>query len=217
MRAWIIAALVLLGANLAFAQGSTTLAPDASQPAQNAGAPANPPMVGPQLLISTDMGDMVLQLDSQHAPNSVADILRYVREKHYDGTVFYRVVKGFVIQMGSWEANIKARPVHSDPVPLEANNGLSNLRGTVALARGDDPNSAGAEFFINLTDNVGLDHSKDDPGNSTGYAVFGEVISGMDVADKISEVPVGDNGPMQGQAPVQPIVIKKVSVIANAP
>ncbi|MBW8708241.1 MAG: peptidylprolyl isomerase [Alphaproteobacteria bacterium] len=182
-------------------------------PAAPAAAPTNPPMTGPQLLISTSMGDITLQLDAVRAPRSVANILRYVKEKHYDGTVFYRVAKGFVIQMGSWEANGKGRGIHPGPVPLEANNGLSNLRGTVALGREDAPDTAKAEFYINLADNTALDHKAEDPGNSTGYAVFGQVTSGMDVVDAIGQVPTGDNGPMPGQAPVTPIVVKKVTLL----
>jgi len=176
-------------------------------------APSNPPMTGPQILISTSMGDITLQLDSVRAPKSVANVLRYVREKHYDNTAFYRVAKGFVIQMGSFDANGKGRGIHPGPVPLEANNGLSNLRGAVALGREDAPDSAKAEFYINLADNTGLDHKPDDTGNSTGYAVFGQVTSGMDVVDAIGQVPVGDNGPMPGQAPVTPIIVKKVSLL----
>jgi peptidyl-prolyl cis-trans isomerase A (cyclophilin A) len=171
---------------------------------------------GPKVQISTTMGDIVLQLDRVHAPQTVANFLRYVQEGHFDGTVFYRVVAGFVIQMGSWDADVHAHPTH-DPISLEANNGLSNLRGTVAMARGDDPASATAEFFINLADNAALDHQAADAGNTTGYAVFGQVISGMDVVDKIAAVPVGDHGPMPGQAPVDPITILKVSVLPEPP
>jgi len=173
-------------------------------------APTNPAMTGPKILIATSMGDITLQLDSVRAPRSVANILRYVKEKHYDGTVFYRVAKGFVIQMGSWEAHMKGRGIHPGPVPLEANNGLLNLRGTVALARAQEPDSATAEFFINLADNPGLNHAAEDPGNTSGYAVFGQVVSGMDVVDKIAEGEVGNDGPMPGQAPVDPVLIRKV-------
>ena len=176
-------------------------------------APSNPPMTGPKLLISTSMGDITLQLDSAHAPKSVANILRYVKEKHYDNTAFYRVAHGFVIQMGSFDANGKGRGIHPGPVPLEANNGLSNLRGTAAMARAEEPDSATAEFFINLADNLPLDHKTDDPGNTTGYAVFGQVNAGMDVVDAIGQVPTGDNGPMPGQAPVTPIIVKKVTLL----
>jgi peptidyl-prolyl cis-trans isomerase A (cyclophilin A)/peptidyl-prolyl cis-trans isomerase B (cyclophilin B) len=190
------------------AQPETPPVPQAVTP-----APSNPPMTGPQLLISTSMGDITLQLDSVRAPKSVANVLRYVREKHYDNTAFYRVAKGFVIQMGSFDANGKGRGIHPGPVPLEADNGLSNLRGTVALGRADAPDSATAEFYINLADNTPLDHKADDPANTTGYAVFGQVTSGMDVVDAIGQVPTGDNGPMPGQAPVTPIIVKKVSLL----
>jgi cyclophilin family peptidyl-prolyl cis-trans isomerase len=176
-------------------------------------APTNPPMTGPRILISTSMGDITLQLDSVRAPKSVANILRYVREKHFDNTAFYRVAKGFVIQMGSWDANGNGRSIHPGPVPLEANNGLSNLRGAVALGRNDAPDSATAEFYINLADNTPLDHKGDDSGNTTGYAVFGQVESGMDVADAISNVPTGGKGPMPDQAPVTPIIVKKVTLL----
>ena len=194
--------------------GAPAVQPDA-QPVPQAvtQAPTNPPMTGPQILISTSMGNITLQLDSVRAPKSVANVLRYVKEKHYDNTAFYRVAKGFVIQMGSFDANGKGRGIHPGGVPLEANNGLSNLRGTVALGRADAPDSATAEFYINLADNTPLDHKADDPGNTTGYAVCGQVTSGMDVVDAIGEVPVGDNGPMPGQAPVTPIIVKKVTLL----
>ncbi len=169
---------------------------------------------GPRVQISTTMGDIVLQLDAAHAPATVGNFLRYANEGHFDGTVVYRVVAGFVIQMGSWDAEMHTHATH-DPIPLEANNGLSNLRGTVAMARGDDADSATAEFFINLAENTTLDHQASDTGNTTGYAVFGQVISGMDVVDKIAAVPVGDHGPMPGQAPVDPITILKVSVLPD--
>jgi cyclophilin family peptidyl-prolyl cis-trans isomerase len=166
----------------------------------------------PRVLISTSMGDITLALDRAHAPATVDNFLRYVNEGHYDGTLVYRVVPGFVVQAGSFDSANHARPVH-DPVPLEAANGLSNLRGTVAMAREDAPNSATAEFFINLADNVRLDHHADDPGNMTGYAVFARVVSGMDVVDKMAAVILGDNGPMPGAAPVDPIMISKVTLL----
>ena len=196
------------------ANGAQAAQPDA-QPAPQAvtPAPSNPEMTGPRVLISTSMGDITLQLDSVRAPKSVANVLRYVKEKHYDNTAFYRVAKGFVIQMGSFDASGKGRGIHPGGVPLEANNGLSNLRGAVALGRSDAPDSATAEFYINLADNNALDHKADDPGNTTGYAVFGQVASGMDVVDAIGQVPTGDNGPMPGQAPVTPIIVKKVTLL----
>jgi len=222
----LFAGLVLLAALPALPQEPAQPPPADQQPAAAAPpaeatptpqavtlAPTNPPMTGPKILISTSMGDITLQLDSVRAPKSVANVLRYVREKHYDNTAFYRVAKGFVIQMGSFDAKGKGRGIHPGGLPLEANNGLSNLRGAVAMGRGDAPDSATAEFYINLADNTPLDHKADDPGNTTGYAVFGQVISGMDVVDAIGEVPTGDNGPMPGQAPITPIIVKKVTVL----
>jgi len=224
----LIIGLVLLAALPALAQEPAQQAPAADQqpaaaapppadatptPQTVTPAPTNPPMTGPRILISTSMGDITLQLDSVRAPKSVANVLRYVREKHYDNTAFYRVAKGFVIQMGSFDAKGKGRGIHPGGLPLEANNGLSNLRGAVAMGRGDAPDSATAEFYINLSDNTPLDHKADDPGNTTGYAVFGQVISGMEVVDAIGEVPTGDNGPMPGQAPVTPIIVKKVTLL----
>jgi cyclophilin family peptidyl-prolyl cis-trans isomerase len=165
-----------------------------------------------RVLIETSLGDITLELDRVHAPVTVDNFLRYVNEGHFDGTVVYRVVPGFVIQAGSFDADVQARPVH-EPIALEANNGLSNIRGAVAMARSDDPASATAEFFIDLADNLRLDHQPSDSGNQTGYAVFGHVIAGMDVVDKIAGVALGDHGPMPGAAPVEPIVIRKVSVV----
>ncbi|HET7083436.1 MAG TPA: peptidylprolyl isomerase [Rhizomicrobium sp.] len=216
-------ALISLFAVPAFAQApdaqpappADTNAAPAPQPEPQAvtPAPVNPPMTGPKLLLSTSMGDITLQLDQVRAPKSVANILRYVKEKHYDNTAFYRVAHGFVIQMGSFDANGKPRGIHPGGVPLEANNGLLNLRGTVAMARAEAPDSATAEFFINLADNMPLNHAADDPGNASGYAVFGQVVSGMDVVDAIGQTPTGDNGPMPGQAPITPIVVKKVTLV----
>ncbi len=221
----IIAAAVLLFAAPAFAQDQEPRPADAATPPPAADAmPApssvsvvpgvtNPPMTGPKMLIATSLGDIMVQLDSQHAPASVANILRYVKMKHYDGTVFYRVVKGFVIQMGSWDAKGNGRGIRPVKVPLEADNGLHNLRGTVALGRAEEPDSAAAEFYINLSDNAPLDHKAEDTGNTTGYAVFGQVISGMEVVDAIGNVAVGDGGPMPGQWPLTPITVKKVTLL----
>lgn len=207
MKKLILAACLCLTPALAAAQ-------DAPPPAQDAPPPAaNPEMTGPKLLIQTSMGDITVQLDAVRAPKSVANIRRFVAMKHYDGTVVYRVVKGFVIQMGSWEANRKGRGIVPKPLPLEANNGLKNFRGAAALAHGDDPTSGAADFFIDLADNHALDQKADDTANMTGFAVFGQVSAGMDVVDAIAQVPVGDNGPMAGQAPVDPITIRKMTIL----
>lgn len=166
-----------------------------------------------KVIMSTSSGDITIELDDAHAPKTVQNFLRYVSEHHFDGTVVYRVEPGFVIQAGSYEGDGRYRGVH-DPIPLEANNGLSNVRGTVAMAR-SDPNSATAEFFINLADNHDLDHKADDKANSTGYAVFGNVISGMDVADKIAATPVGGAaGPFPpGSTPLKPVTVSRIAVL----
>ena len=171
------------------------------------------PVIGPKILMQTSMGDITLQLDQQHAPLTVANFLRYTKEKHFDGTLFYRVVPGLLIQGGSWDGPAHARSTHK-PIPLEANNGLKNVRGAIAMAHAD-PNSATAEFFIDIIDAPSLDQQPGDTANSTGFAVFGNVVAGMDVIDAIGKVPVGDNGPMKGQAPVDPVTILKVQVLPD--
>jgi peptidyl-prolyl cis-trans isomerase A (cyclophilin A) len=164
-----------------------------------------------QAVIDTSLGTVTIALDAVHAPQTVANFIRYANEKHFDGTVIYRVAPGFVVQMGSYNAGGNARATHAG-IPLEANNGLSNVRGSVAMARGDDPASATAEFFINVADNVALDHETSDASNVTGYAVFGKVTGGMDVVDKIAAVPLGGTGPFEGAAPLTPIVIRSVRI-----
>jgi len=177
--------------------------------------PSIPAMKGPQLLIQTSMGNITLQLDADRAPKTTAQVLRYVRVKHYDGTIVYRVARDALIQMGSWDAQGRGRPDFGGKLPLEVNNGLSNVRGTVGLARQEDPESGGADFFINIGDESPLDAAKDVPGNTTGYAVFGKVIGGMDVADKINEVTVGgSNGPMPSdQTPSMSILVRSISIV----
>lgn len=163
----------------------------------------------PHVLIQTSMGDITLELDHDRAPATVDNFLRYVNEGHYDNTLIYRVAPGFVVQMGSYGVDGKMRPVH-DPVRLEV--GLKNVRGAVAMARENKPNSATAEFFIDLEDLPQLDPQ---PGemDRAGYAVFAHVVSGMDVVDKIAAVPRGGVGPMPGAAPLTPIVIEKVKAV----
>lgn len=163
--------------------------------------------------IQTALGEIDIALDAAHAPQSVANFIRYAKEGHFDGTVIYRVVPGFVIQMGSFDAHGNEKPAH-EPIPLESGNGLSNLRGTVAMARSDDPKSATAEFFINLADNSALDPKPGRDPNTTGYAVFGRVVEGMSVVAKIASLPNGGTGPMGPEAsPAVPVVITKVTIV----
>jgi cyclophilin family peptidyl-prolyl cis-trans isomerase len=156
-----------------------------------------------------------VQLDREHTPKTVENFLRYVKEGHYDGTVFYRVVPGFVIQAGSYDADGKPRGVH-DPVPLETATAQSNLKGTIAMAHSDEPDSGRAEFFINLADNKALDRKPEDMDNKTGFAAFGRVVEGMNVVNAISMVPVnGGIGPFPDAAPVTPVVINKITILNN--
>src|SRR5262245_50381230 len=170
----------------------------------------------PRVALQTSMGQIVLELDRQRAPVTVANFLRYVMEGHFNNTVFYRVVPRFVIQGGSVGSDGNGRPVH-DPIPLEANNGLSNLRGTVTMARANEPNSATAEFFINLVNNTGLDQMMGDTENQTGYAVFGRVVTGMEVVDLITLLPLGGGyGPFPVNAPLIPVIIRQATILDPA-
>ncbi|MCR5865239.1 peptidyl-prolyl cis-trans isomerase [Aquincola sp. J276] len=166
------------------------------------------PALAQKVRLDTSMGPIVLELDAEKAPKSVANFVDYVKAGHYNGTVFHRVIDGFMIQGGGMDASMKEKPTRA-PIPLESRNGLVNARGTVAMARTMDPNSATSQFFINLKDNSFLDQANSRDGN--GYAVFGKVVSGMDVVDKIKAVPTGNNGPHQN-VPLQPVVIKQATL-----
>jgi peptidyl-prolyl cis-trans isomerase A (cyclophilin A) len=154
--------------------------------------------------LATSAGDIVVELDPAKSPKSVANFLEYVKTGHYDGTIFHRVIDNFMIQGGGMSADMKEKPTRAS-IPLESRNGLTNQRGTVAMARTSDPNSATAQFFINVKDNDFLNQAQARDGN--GYAVFGKVVQGMDVVDKIRATPTGP-----GDVPVQPVVIKKATV-----
>lgn len=158
--------------------------------------------------LKTSMGDIRIQLQAEKAPKSVANFLAYVKAGHYDGTIFHRVIADFMIQGGGFTQQMVQKPVKA-PIPLEASNGLSNTRGTVAMARTPDPNSATAQFFVNLVDNVFLDAANARDGH--GYAVFGQVIEGMEVVDQIRAVPVENKG-MHANVPVKPVLILKASI-----
>ena len=161
----------------------------------------------PRVKLTTSAGDIVLELAPDKAPKTVANFLQYVRDKHYDGTVFHRVIGNFMIQGGGFTAELQQKPTRA-PVPLEASNGLKNDRGTVAMARTGDPNSATAQFFINVKDNDMLNAPNPD---GHGYTVFGKVVSGMDVVDKIRNTRTGNKSGMQ-DVPVEPITIVSATV-----
>ncbi|MBX3157530.1 MAG: peptidyl-prolyl cis-trans isomerase [Deltaproteobacteria bacterium] len=158
--------------------------------------------------VSTNHGTFVIALDPARAPKSVENFLRYVDASHYDGTIFHRVIPTFMIQGGGFDERLEKKPVAA-PVQNEADNGLKNTRGTVAMARTNDPHSATAQFFVNVTDNAFLDHKAKDA-QGWGYAVFGRVTEGMDVVDKIKDVRTGAAGPFAKDAPVQTVVIHSV-------
>jgi peptidyl-prolyl cis-trans isomerase A (cyclophilin A)/peptidyl-prolyl cis-trans isomerase B (cyclophilin B) len=180
-----------------------TPAKSAEKPA--ADAPAGPPKV----LIKTSLGDITAELYPDKAPKSVDNFLTYVKAGFYDGTIFHRVIESFMIQGGGFTKDLRQKPTRA-PIPIESKNGLSNLRGTLAMARTQDPNSATAQFFINVVDNPRLDYVSD---ANPGYAVFGKVVSGMDVVDKIRAVPTGAQGPFRSDVPTTPVVIEKVTAL----
>jgi peptidyl-prolyl cis-trans isomerase A (cyclophilin A) len=163
----------------------------------------------PRVRLATSLGDIVLELDTKAAPKSVDNFLQYVRDKHYDGTVFHRVIDGFMIQGGGFTPEMQQKPTRG-PIPNEAANGLKNVPLTVAMARTSDPDSATAQFFINVADNRFLNHTQPTP-NGWGYAVFGKVVGGADVVDKIRKVATGHRG-MHQNVPTTPVTILKATL-----
>jgi peptidyl-prolyl cis-trans isomerase B (cyclophilin B) len=158
----------------------------------------------------TNMGTITLDLDAERAPETVKNFLQYVKDGHYDNTVFHRVIDGFMIQGGGFEPGMRQKPTR-DPVANEAKNGLKNDRGTVAMARTGDPHSASAQFFINIADNAFLNHTAPTP-QGWGYCVFGRVTEGMDVVEKIKAVRTGSKS-MHKDVPVEDVVIERAEVV----
>jgi cyclophilin family peptidyl-prolyl cis-trans isomerase len=165
-------------------------------------------MADPVVEVATNFGTFVIQLDPAKAPKSVANFLQYVDAKHYDNTIFHRIIPTFMVQGGGYDVNYEKKPVRA-PVQNEADNGLKNKRGTVAMARTGDPHSATAQWFVNVADNAFLDHTSKDA-KGWGYTVFGKVISGMEVVDQIVALPTGEAGPFSKDAPKDPVVIQSV-------
>ena len=162
--------------------------------------------------VETSLGSIELKLDAEKAPVTVSNFVKYAKSGHYDGTVFHRVIDGFMIQGGGFTADLRQKPTEP-PIKNEAANGLKNARGTIAMARTMVVDSATSQFFINLKDNGFLDYRSPDP-RGFGYAVFGQVTKGMDVVDKIAKVKTGNRGYM-GDVPVETVLIKKVTVDAK--
>jgi peptidyl-prolyl cis-trans isomerase A (cyclophilin A) len=199
----------LLALTLVLAQAAAPAAPPAAEP------PPKPMPTGPVVALEvaqgrTALGTITIALDAEKAPISVQNFLKYLRSGHYDGTVFHRVMPGFMIQGGGFTPELEEKPTQG-PIRNEAKNGLRNARGTVAMARTNDPDSADAQFFINLRDNHRLDYGI----GGAGYAVFGQVIEGMEVVDRIAMVPTTSRGPHQN-VPQVGVVIKKAREVPPA-
>jgi len=184
-----------------------------AKPPKTEKKPVTASQTAPQVKLHTSLGDVVIQLNPEKAPETVKNFLVYVNDGHYNGTIFHRVIPGFMAQGGGFTEKWEQKPTKA-PVKNEADNGLLNKRGAIAMARTSDPQSATAQFFINYADNAFLDYKSPTP-QSWGYAVFGEVVQGMDVVDKMATVPTGRGGPMPTDVPQTPIVIQKASVVGK--
>jgi cyclophilin family peptidyl-prolyl cis-trans isomerase len=172
----------------------------------------------PQVELETSEGTIKLELYPEAAPKTVENFLTYVKSGHYEGTQFHRVIKGFMIQGGGYDATFREKPTRP-PIPIESEQsvkaGLSNKPGTIAMARTGNPNSASAQFFINVADNGRLDFRSADPAGY-GYTVFGKVMSGMDVVNKIAQAPTGKGGQFPGDVPAERVIIKAARVVTPA-
>jgi peptidyl-prolyl cis-trans isomerase B (cyclophilin B) len=164
----------------------------------------------PKVKLTTSVGEIIIQLNAEKAPVSVENFLTYVKEGHYEGTIFHRVIPGFMAQGGGFDTDFNQKSVH-DPIKNEADNGLKNTRGTLAMARTNVPDSATSQFFINYKNNESLNHTSPTP-NGWGYAVFAEVVEGMDIVDEMSKAPTGNRG-MHQDVPKVDIIIEKVEII----
>lgn len=172
-------------------------------------------LAGPQARLNTSLGSITVELADDKAPKTVENFLGYVRDGFYNGTIFHRVIDGFMIQGGGFNSNFQQKPTHA-PIPNEADNGLKNVRGTIAMARTSDPHSATAQFFINVKDNPALDH-RSPTSQGWGYTVFGHVVGGMDVVDKIRQMPTGVGGPGNqfSDVPKTPVIITSVTLLPS--
>ena len=168
----------------------------------------------PKVSMETSKGTVVIELYSDKAPVSVENFLRYVNDNAYDGTVFHRVIKGFMNQGGGFTPDLQKKPAKYPPIKNEADNGLKNKRGTIAMARTNDPNSATNQFFINTVDNAFLNHT-DRSTRGWGYTVFGEVTEGMEVMDAIAATRTGPRGPFRSDVPLETIEIISIKVVAT--
>lgn len=195
----------LLALAVVLAQAATPVAPPPAPP-----APTGPVVALEVAQGRTAFGTITIELEAEKAPISVRNFLKYVRSGHYEGTVFHRVIPGFMVQGGGFTPDLEEKP-NQGPIKSEARNGLRNSRGTLAMARTNDPDSADSQFFINLRDNHRLDYGI----GGAGYTVFGRVLEGMEVADRIAMVPTSSRGPHQN-VPQMAVVIKKAREVQAA-
>ena len=210
---WLSLAMALAGGTAALAQDDAGTPPVAAAAEETVAAPEAAPEAEQaketdMVIIKTTLGDIKVKLAADKAPLTVANFLAYADAKHYDGTIFHRVIDGFMIQGGGFDPNMRQKPTKA-PIKNEAANGLRNTRGTIAMARTSDPHSATAQFFINVKDNGFLDFRAPNP-QGFGYCVFGEVVAGMDVVDKIKGVRTGIKAGMQ-DVPLETVEILSVT------
>jgi len=212
-----ISLVLALAAPLALAQ--TTPAKPAAKPAAKAAEPAKAAVAdaavaagNPKVVLHTSQGDITLELYPDKAPKTVDNFEQYVKDGFYNGTTFHRVIPTFMIQGGGWTKELLRKRTRA-PIHNEANNGLSNNKYTVAMARTADPHSAAAEFFINTVDNPRLNYTADTNSLTWGYCVFGKVVSGQDVVEKIKAVPTGAQGPLPSDVPTTPVTIDKAELV----
>jgi cyclophilin family peptidyl-prolyl cis-trans isomerase len=171
---------------------------------------STPVIAGTKVEMQTSLGLITLELFDDQAPLTVKNFVAYATDGAYDDTIFHRVIDGFMIQGGGFDQDYQRRPTQ-DPIQNEADNGLKNTRGTIAMARTPAPHSASSQFFINVADNPFLDHSDKTP-RGWGYCVFGEVTSGMEVVDAIRAVQTGSAGPFPKDVPLEPVIIERVTI-----
>jgi peptidyl-prolyl cis-trans isomerase A (cyclophilin A)/peptidyl-prolyl cis-trans isomerase B (cyclophilin B) len=205
--------LILLAALITAAGSAPISAKTSTDPVKGAtpaATTASAPAASPQVQVVTSMGSFTIELNAERSPLTVAHFLKYVDQGQYTGTIFHRVIPNFVIQGGGFDINYKAKPAPFKVVN-ESGNGLTNQRGTVGMARSQEPHGSDCQFYINLFDNEALDPNK----TRWGYAVFGKVVQGMDVVDRIGNVPTGARGNFKEDAPLQPVVIERIERVAN--
>lgn len=205
---WLLFGVVVLCSSVSWAQSQATNATaDMSLSTTN-------PEDNPMVILHTNFGAIEIELFAEKAPKSVENFLAYATSGHYENTLFHRVIPNFMIQGGGFDTNFQQKPTN-DPVENEANNGLSNTRGTLAMARTMAPHSATSQFFINVQDNTFLDHQGTYSGQAWGYAVFGQVKQGMDVVDAIKGVDTGRRSGHQ-DVPTEPVIIERVEVVEGS-